>query len=97
MQLVKEEMRRVLAFLEWRASWWDRQGKAQLNVSDDILEGARAYAAKQAHINRALAASFEACWGAELRQDQDKSMGHDQELGDASTGSSKEMGSDTRM
>jgi len=64
-QLVAEEMRRVLAFLEWKASWWDRQGEAQLNVSRDILEGTRAYAAKQAHINRALAVSFEVRWGAE--------------------------------
>jgi hypothetical protein len=62
-------MRRVLAFLEWKASWWDGQGKAQLNVSDDILEGAHAYAAKQAHINRALATSFQVRWGAELTQD----------------------------
>lgn len=94
MQLVKEEMRRVLAFLEWKANWWDGQGKAQLNVSDDILEGARAYAAKQAHINRALAASFQARWGAELTQDQDKSMEHGQELGDASTDSSIEFSRD---
>ena len=64
-QLVGEEMRRVLAFLEWKASWWDRQRKAQLNVSGDVLEGAHAYAAKQAHVNRALATSFEARWRAE--------------------------------
>lgn len=65
-QLVIEEMQRVLAFLEWKASWWDRQGKAQLNVSHDILQGACAYAAKQAYVNRALAASFEMCWRAEV-------------------------------
>ena len=46
MQLVTEEMRRVLAFLEWKAAWWDRQGEAQLNISRDILEGVHAYAAK---------------------------------------------------
>jgi len=34
-------------------------------VSHDILEGARAYASKQAHVNRALAASFEVRWRAE--------------------------------
>ena len=50
-QLVAEEMRCVLAFLEWKAGWWDRQGEAQLNVSYDILEGACAYATKQAHVN----------------------------------------------
>ena len=65
-QLVREEMRRVLAFLEWKACWWDRQREAQLIVSYDIQEGAHAYAAKQAHVNRALAASFEDRWRAEL-------------------------------
>jgi hypothetical protein len=64
-QLVSEEMRRVLAFLEWKAGWWDRQREIQLNVCGDILEGAHAYAAKQAHVNRALAASFEVRWRAE--------------------------------
>ena len=63
-QLVAEEMRRVLTFLEWKAAWWDRHGEAQLNVSHDIQEGARAYAAKQAHVNRALAASFHMHWRA---------------------------------
>jgi len=66
-QLVAEEMQCVLAFLEWKAHWWDRQGEAQLNVSHDILEGARAYAAKQAHVNRALAASFGVRWRVVLR------------------------------
>ena len=68
MQLVTEEMRRVLAFLDWKAGWWDRQGEAQLNLSHDILEGAHAYAAKQAHVNRALAASFKVRWTAEQAQ-----------------------------
>jgi len=58
-------MRRVLAFLEWKAGWWDRQREAQLNISHEVLQGTHAYAAKQAHINRALAASFEVHWRAE--------------------------------
>jgi hypothetical protein len=58
-------MQHVLAFLEWKAGWWDRQGEVQLNVSCDVLEGAHAYAAKQAHVNRALAASFKVHWRAE--------------------------------
>ena len=58
----------MLAFLEWKAGWWDRQGEAQLNLSHDILDGAHAYAAKQAHVNRALAASFETCWTAKQVQ-----------------------------
>ena len=83
MQLVVEEMRRVLAFLEWKASWWDRQQDAQLNVSADILEGTQAYSSKQAHVNRTLAASFRARWSTELKQDEDEHMGHEQEVGEA--------------
>jgi len=65
-QLVTEEMRCVLAFLDWKVGWWDRQGEAQLNLSHDVLEGAHAYAAKQAHVNQALAASFKVCWTASV-------------------------------
>ena len=83
-QLVVEEMHRVLAFLEWKASWWDRQRDAQLNVSTDILEGAQAYSSKQAHVNRTLAASFRSRWSTKLRQDEDEHMEHEQEMGEAS-------------
>ena len=65
MQFVREEMQHVLAFLEWKACWWDRQREAQLSITYNIQEGAHAYAAKQAHVNRALAASFEERWRAE--------------------------------
>jgi hypothetical protein len=60
--LVKEEMRRVLAFLEWKAVWWTEEGARDLDVRPDIADGIRAYAAKQAAINRALARSFEMRW-----------------------------------
>ena len=58
-------MQRVLAFLEWKAGWWDRQEEVQLNISCDILEGACTYAAKQAYVNQVLAALFEVHWRAE--------------------------------
>ncbi len=60
--LVKEEMRCVLAFLEWKAVWWTEEGARDLDVRPDIADGIRAYAAKQAAINRALARSFEMRW-----------------------------------
>ncbi|HEX3641015.1 MAG TPA: hypothetical protein VHV10_06985 [Ktedonobacteraceae bacterium] len=68
-------MRRVLAFLEWKAGWWDRQREVQLNISPDILEGVCAYATKQANINQALATSFDIRWRAELTQDQGHGKG----------------------
>ena len=61
-QLVKEEMRRILAFLEWKAVWWTEEGGRNLGVRADIADGIRAYAAKQASINRALAWFFKTRW-----------------------------------
>ncbi len=60
--LIKEEMQCVLAFLEWKAVWWTEEGARDLDVRPDIADGIRAYAAKQAAINRALARSFEMHW-----------------------------------
>ena len=69
--LVKEEMRRVLAFLEWKAAWWTKEGgRRDLDVRPDIADGIRAYAAKQAHVNRALAHSFKMRWAAYTDRDQ---------------------------
>ena len=46
-QLVQEEMRRVVAYLEWRALWWREQGR-RCEVDDEgIMSGLRAYADKQ--------------------------------------------------
>jgi hypothetical protein len=61
-QLVTEEMRRVLVFLEWKAGWWMKQGDVVLDVSPDMVDGIRAYAAKQAHLHRSLADSFRKLW-----------------------------------
>ena len=60
-ELVKEKMRRMLVFLEWKVVWWTNQGRRHLVARPDIADGIRAYAAKQAHINRALAHSFKMC------------------------------------
>jgi hypothetical protein len=79
-ELVMEEMRRVLAFLEWKAAWWMKQGDTHLDVSPNIADGIRAYAAKQAHINRALGDSFRKRWNSTSKtshrhQDQDDNGG----------------------
>jgi hypothetical protein len=83
-QLVKEEMRRVLAFLEWKAAWWTEEGGRDLDVRPDIADGIRAYAAKQAHINRALACSFKTRWESAFEtQGRDHGQGHEQDEADA--------------
>ncbi|KAN0120530.1 hypothetical protein V8E52_004357 [Russula decolorans] len=79
-QLVKEEMRRVLAFLEWKAVWWTEEGGGKLGVTPDIADGIRAYAAKQASINRKLAQSFEMHWKSGVKtQDRDRDREQDLE------------------
>ncbi|PPQ87430.1 hypothetical protein CVT25_008165 [Psilocybe cyanescens] len=69
--LLKEEMRRTLAFLEWKANWWrDCQSVAGLQVSKDLQEGLSAYALSQAGVQDSLAAHFRKLWLAPL-QDKD--------------------------
>ena len=61
-ELLVDEMRRVLTFLDWKANWWRKQQHARIQVEDDLAEGIAAYAAKQANINCSLAQSFAEKW-----------------------------------
>ncbi|KAH7904101.1 hypothetical protein BJ138DRAFT_1175416 [Hygrophoropsis aurantiaca] len=61
-QLLKEEMRRVLAFFGWQADWWDRQASRRTDVSAAHAEGLQAYAARQAWIRRNMANHFVKLW-----------------------------------
>ncbi|PPQ76635.1 hypothetical protein CVT26_012761 [Gymnopilus dilepis] len=60
--LLKEEMRRVLAYLDWKADWWKgRQSGRQ--VQDKALEeGLLAFCVDQESRQRALRASFQKLW-----------------------------------
>ncbi|KAH9480163.1 hypothetical protein JR316_0006761 [Psilocybe cubensis] len=62
--LLKEEMRRALAFFSWKADWWrSRQnGVAREGASKDLLEGISAYALSQAEIQELLGAHCEKLW-----------------------------------
>ncbi|KAG1847579.1 hypothetical protein F4604DRAFT_1883995 [Suillus subluteus] len=57
--LLQEEMRRVLQFFNWQANWWEGQGVLQAAARD---EGLRAYASQQANIRHRLAARFRSIW-----------------------------------
>lgn len=70
-ELLVEEMRRVLEFLEWRARWWEVRGSRMLHVSADLAEGLRSYAEDQANLQKALAASFRHLWMTPLRKVDD--------------------------
>ncbi|KAH8103711.1 hypothetical protein DFH11DRAFT_1768670 [Phellopilus nigrolimitatus] len=61
-KLVKEEMRRTLAFFEYQARWWRTESARRQGLSTDISSGLRAYAEKQAFIYEAQAADFASLW-----------------------------------
>jgi hypothetical protein len=60
--LVREEMRRVIAFLDWKATWWRSQADRRQDVRNDIKAGLAAYAARQSHLMQHLAETFAAVW-----------------------------------
>ncbi|KAG1878448.1 hypothetical protein C8R48DRAFT_745161 [Suillus tomentosus] len=62
--LLHEEMRRVLAFFEWQAGWWDKQGARRQFVSHEFTEGALAYAHHQATLRRRMSTHFRSLWEA---------------------------------
>jgi hypothetical protein len=63
-ELVEEEMRRVLQYLRWRAGWWRSLVGLRDALQPDtaLREGHFAYACKQAAYMEGLAARFEATW-----------------------------------
>lgn len=60
--LLREEMRRVLDFLKWRAKWWDAKASLRSKVGLEMSEGLKAYALQQADLQRSLATSFKTLW-----------------------------------
>ncbi|KAG2087448.1 uncharacterized protein F5147DRAFT_748526 [Suillus discolor] len=64
LQLLQEEMRRVIAFLDWHAGWWDTQGSRRTFSSLQAREGALTYAQRQANLRRKMAVHFKSMWAA---------------------------------
>jgi hypothetical protein len=65
--LLKEEMRRTIAFLDWKSKWWmDRQGARTDVTSKELREGLHAYAEVQADLQKMLKAEFHATWKVSL-------------------------------
>jgi hypothetical protein len=67
-ELLQEEMRRVLQFFDWQANWWDEQQDRLVCETAAQREGLVAYAHKQAHIRRQLASRFRVLWTPYLPQ-----------------------------
>jgi hypothetical protein len=49
-ELLQEEMCRVLQFFDWQANWWEEQGRLQICQTAAHNEGLHAYAAQQAYM-----------------------------------------------
>lgn len=60
--LLDEEMRRVLEFCVWKATWWLRQIPRRKSLAQPLAEGLRAYAEEHADLEHRIAASWEAKW-----------------------------------
>ncbi|KAJ6452905.1 hypothetical protein DFH09DRAFT_1351463 [Mycena vulgaris] len=60
--LLEEEMRRILQFLEWRSTWWMAQINQRGLEEGPQLEGETAYATRQAKLQAALRDRFADLW-----------------------------------
>ncbi|KAG1888123.1 hypothetical protein F4604DRAFT_1877330 [Suillus subluteus] len=63
-QLLWEEMHRIVAFLDWQAGWWDMQGPRRAFNSLQAGEGALAYAQCQANLRRQMVVHIKSMWAA---------------------------------
>ncbi|KAG2053534.1 hypothetical protein BDR06DRAFT_997114, partial [Suillus hirtellus] len=63
-ELLKEEMRRILQFLAWDMQCWDERGLENMleDAGEEECKGRMAYAKHQASLHRMLAESFKTSW-----------------------------------
>lgn len=47
-ELVQEEMRRILAYLDWQAGWWAEQESRIIDIEPEQRDGLKAYTQRQA-------------------------------------------------
>lgn len=67
-ELLREEMRRVIPFLDWKANWWSAKQNSRAVNDVTLAEGLRAYAVDQKLCQLALKASFQAIWKTPLNE-----------------------------
>ncbi|KAG2338577.1 hypothetical protein BDR05DRAFT_1004149 [Suillus weaverae] len=61
-ELLREEMRRVLQFFAWQRARWEEWGKDCIGECAADIEGLQVYAARQANIRQRLADHFHILW-----------------------------------
>jgi hypothetical protein len=64
-ELLNEEMRRVLHFFDWKIKWWEER-IVNAVIDEGVGEGLAAYAAKQMQILQDMGMSFADQWHPEL-------------------------------
>ena len=62
MAIIAEEMRRVITYFEYHATWWENRASIRSGIPPDIVEGLSAYAHRQASILRQRATLFAQLW-----------------------------------
>jgi hypothetical protein len=60
--IIQEEMRRVLAYFEWRSSWWLEQANQRVGLESSVQSGVVAYAHKQSSLCLRMAARCAEHW-----------------------------------
>ena len=94
--LLREEMRRVLTYLDWRARWWSSKQEARKVEDITIVEGLRAYCVSQPLLQRQLHDSFQTIWKGPLdgsvnqEEDEDEDEDGDEDEDDDGEGDSDE-------
>lgn len=63
---LKEEMRRTVEYLRWKASWWEQRAHMRQNVDPALASGLEAYAYRQASVYVGLADKFQTMWTSAL-------------------------------
>ncbi|KAK6992988.1 CxC2 domain-containing protein [Favolaschia claudopus] len=80
--LLREEMRRVLRFLRWRAVWWEEHRVVERVVSPEVKKGLQAYASQQAAMTRQISRQFKQSWETSASQAVRVAMENDAMLGE---------------
>ena len=60
--LLDEEMRRVLQFCIWKASWWKEQASLRKDLPKPLAEGLSAYAAEQVDMEQKIHTAWTEKW-----------------------------------
>jgi hypothetical protein len=77
--LLKEEMRRVGEFLNWKVRWWRDREEWRKDADGALLEGLRGYGRKQSILQKSLADEFLRIWQSVTSDTQLMPEKHDDE------------------